>query len=215
MVFKRRHKPSFWSRMRSFFAPRGGWRRALEYMGHRLKRLPDTPHKIALGVACGAFVSFSPLFGFHFVYAGLCAYILRANMIASFIGTIFGNPITFPFIAAASLTTGRRVFGLGSGESDFSVISAAFSDAFSGLWQSFWALFGFGPSALDKLADFWWEFFLPYTIGGVLPGLVAGVVVYLVGRPLVAAYQARRRSRLLAKAKSRLGSVRRTADLPK
>ena len=31
--------------------------------GHRVRRLPDTPHRIALGFACGVFVSFTPFFG--------------------------------------------------------------------------------------------------------------------------------------------------------
>ena len=43
-------------------------------------------------------VSFTPLIGFHFVLAVIFAYLLRANYIAALIGTIVGNPISFPFI---------------------------------------------------------------------------------------------------------------------
>ena len=43
-------------------------------------------------------VSFTPLIGFHFVLAVMFAYLLRANYIAALIGTIVGNPISFPFI---------------------------------------------------------------------------------------------------------------------
>ena len=53
MVFKRRDKPPFSIRMRELLYPRRGWRRAIEYLGHRVRRLPDTPHRIALGFACG------------------------------------------------------------------------------------------------------------------------------------------------------------------
>jgi hypothetical protein len=34
----------------------------------------------------------------HFVLSALLAYIARANIIASAIGTVVGNPWTFPFI---------------------------------------------------------------------------------------------------------------------
>ncbi len=44
----------------------------------------------------------------------------------------------------------------------------------------------------------------PYFVGGLLPGMVAAIASYYLVRPLVAAYQAGRRARLLAKAKARL-----------
>ena len=69
MVFKRRDKPPLLSRLREAVLPRRGWRRGIEYLGHRVRRLPDTPHRIALGFACGVFVSFTPFFGLHFVLA--------------------------------------------------------------------------------------------------------------------------------------------------
>ena len=43
-------------------------------------------------------VSFTPLLGLHFVLAILFAYLIRGNFIAALIGTIVGNPLTFPFI---------------------------------------------------------------------------------------------------------------------
>ena len=102
MVFKRRDKRSWLSLTRDAVYPKKGWRRAIEYVGIRIKRLPDTPHKIALGFACGVFVSFSPLFGLHFLYAGLIALILRGNILAAFLGTFAGNPLTFPIIGVGS-----------------------------------------------------------------------------------------------------------------
>lgn len=66
-MFKRRTPLSFWQWFKEGFYPRSGWRRVINYTSYRLKRLPDTPHRIALGFACGAFASFSPLFGLHFL----------------------------------------------------------------------------------------------------------------------------------------------------
>ena len=39
------------TRIREAVLPRRGWRRGIEYLGHRVRRLPDTPHRIALGFA--------------------------------------------------------------------------------------------------------------------------------------------------------------------
>ena len=60
--------------------------------------MPASPYAIASGFACGAMVSFTPLIGLHFVLAIFLAYMIRGNFIAALIGTIVGNPITFPFI---------------------------------------------------------------------------------------------------------------------
>ena len=60
--------------------------------------MPASSYAISAGFACGSMVSFTPLIGFHFVLAVMFAYLLRANYIAALIGTIVGNPISFPFI---------------------------------------------------------------------------------------------------------------------
>ena len=102
MIFKRREKPSLLYRIREFFAPRKGFWRGMDYIGKRMRRLPDSPHRIALGFACGAVASFTPFFGFHFFVAAGIAWVLRANIVASLFGTIVGNPLTFPFISGMS-----------------------------------------------------------------------------------------------------------------
>lgn len=205
MVFKRRKRLSTARRVREAIYPRTGWRRAIEYFGHRLKRLPDTPHRIALGFACGVFVSFSPFFGLHFIYAGLVAFLLRGNVIAAFLGTLVGNPLTFPFIATVSLTLGRRIYDMsGAHHQNFTSVKDSFVEAMSGLWDSFLAIFGLADPAWDKLEAFWSDVFLPYYVGGLIPGLITAAAFYFLSRPLIAAYQARRRTKLLAKAEERL-----------
>ena len=106
MVFKRKKKQTTLGFLKSLFFPEGGWRRAIEYLSHRIKRLPDSPHRIALGLSFGVFASFSPFFCFHFVLGALLAYVFNANIFASILGTFFANPITFPFIAAISVRMG-------------------------------------------------------------------------------------------------------------
>jgi len=75
-------------------------------------RLSDTPRNIALGLAIGAGVSFSPIMFTHFIQGGILAFIFRANIPAAIIGTAVGNPWTFPFIWWASLSLGSTIFSL-------------------------------------------------------------------------------------------------------
>ena len=72
--------------------------RIISYYKLRLARLPDSNYAISSGFACGAMVSFTPLLGLHFVLAVVFAYLIRGNFIAALIGTVVGNPLTFPFI---------------------------------------------------------------------------------------------------------------------
>jgi uncharacterized protein (DUF2062 family) len=175
MIFKRRDKPPLMERLREAVYPRKGLWRGMDYIRKRLHRLPDSPHRIALGFACGAAASFTPFFGFHIVLAAVLGWVLRGNILAAVFGTVVGNPLTFPFIAAFSLETGWRILGTVSRatESDFSV--------------------GWLLANIELI-------FLPYLVGGILPGLLCGVVCYWFIGPIVEAYQNRRRRRLAERA---------------
>ena len=178
MVFKRRDRVPFWHRIREVMAPRKGWRRGYVYIGKRVQRLPDSPHRIALGFACGVQASFTPFFGFHFVIAALLALVTRGNVIASLLGTFVGNPATFPFIAGASFFMGTLITG--------NEVTTPEHIGIGWLWDN-----------LDAI-------FVPYLIGGLLPGLVSSTICYFVLRPIVAAYQNRRRTQLMDAAKARV-----------
>ena len=52
------------------------------------------------------------------------------------------------------------------------------------------------------LQIFYNEVFLPYLIGGVIPGAVAAMVCYVLSVPLIRVYQQRRRSKIKAKFKA-------------
>ena len=72
--------------------------RFISYYKLKLARLPASNYAISSGFACGAMVSFTPLLGLHFLLAVVFAFIIRGNVIAALIGTVIGNPLTFPFI---------------------------------------------------------------------------------------------------------------------
>jgi len=199
VVFKRRTQRSYFQAIAEFFYPRGGWWRAAQYIVHRLRRLPDPAHKISRGIAAGVFVSFTPLFGFHFVAAALIAWMLRGNILAAVLGTFVGNPITFPIIATLSVKLGSWMLGVAGPEVSHPSVVSAFSYASLEIWNNLRAMFTSDPVLWHKLSEFFDHVFLPYLVGGIAPGILAGFVAYFASRPLITAYQKARIKRLKKK----------------
>lgn len=195
MVFKRRTKRSFGQLAVETVYPRGGWLRAISYIVHRLRRLPDKPHRIARGVAAGIFVSFTPFFGFHlFIAAGL-AWLMRGNMVAALLSTLVGNPLTFPFIMAISVHLGNLMLGEPN-TLHLPLIVRAFARASIELWANTRALFFGHETHWQSLRWFLLRVFWPYTVGGLVPGIAFGIVGYYLSLPVIAAYQKRRTKKL-------------------
>lgn len=73
-------------------------------------------------------------------------------------------------------------------------------NAFSGvsleLWLNARAIFTDDLVQWTRLDWFFDRVFLPYLIGGIVPGVIAGVTAYILSRPLIAAYQKARIKRL-------------------
>ena len=199
MVFKRRNPRTLLQRMADGLYPKGGWTRAASYVMHRLRRLPDPPHKIARGIAAGVFISFTPLFGFHFIFAALLALAMQGNVLAALLATFVGNPLTFPIIATVSLEIGSWMLGTPGG-APLPEIVEGFSRASLELWRNLVAMFTDDVAHWDRLGTFFHRVFLPYLVGGIVPGVIAGVVAYWLALPAVTAYQKRRQKKLMERA---------------
>ncbi len=177
-MFKRRNQKPLGDKILGFLWPAIGWRRAWAYTMHRLARLPGSAYTIAGGFACGAAMSFTPFVGLHFILSGILAWFLRANIIASVIGTAVGNPWTFPFIWTWLYQTCTWMVSGGGLET---AAKPDFSEIFGHMLQAllswdvpylletatpvFWPMF---VSGLPTAFVVWWVFYLPlkYTIQG-------------------------------------------------
>lgn len=198
-MFKRRDKRSLLQILRHWVYPPGGWGRGLSYLSHRVRRLPDPPHRIARGLAAGIFVSFSPFFGLHLFLAALVAWAIRGNILASLLATLIGNPVTFPFLAAAALWTGEHLFAVETAVPLPKVLKA-FSEAAGEVADNLVSLITGGEASWSHLSAFFDGVFMPYLIGGTVSGMVAAVFVHYLSLPLLEAYQ-RRRAQALGRAK--------------
>lgn len=171
MLFDRRHKPAFRHRAREFIWPRAGWRRTTRYIIHRVRRIPGSPYAIAAGFACGAAISMTPFPGFHFILSGLLAWSLRASILASAIGTVVGNPWTFPFIWLWIFQLGSWLVG---GPQEFSHQQVT----------------------LGYLLEHPMQILLPMLVGSIPTALVTWFVFYWPLKRMVHGYQTHRRHRL-------------------
>lgn len=208
-MFKRRHPKTYLRSFGEFFYPPGGWRRSGRYILHRLRRLPDPAHKISRGIAAGVFASFTPFFGLHFFTAAGIAYLLRGNILASLLATFFGNPLTFPVIATLSVELGTWM--LGSPRVPPQDILLSFSTVSVELWGNFAAIFTSREADWSHASDFYSLIFLPYLVGGIVPGFLTAMAAYFMANPVIASYQKGR----IARMKQRFEARRRKIEMQK
>lgn len=208
MVFKRRDRRAIWQLVLDILWPRGGWVRAFEYVKHRVRRLPDTPEKIARGIWAGVFTAFTPFYGLHFVIAWLVALLMRGNILAALLGTFFGNPLTYLPIAATSLWFGHQLVGGRRPAAIDDTLAEKFSAAWRDLGHNFKALFTDERMDWHGLARFYDDVFFPFMIGAIIPGIICATVSYYLSVPVIRAYQNRRRKALEAK----LGQLRKKPE---
>ena len=189
MVFKRRNKRSWARVMAEGFWPRGGWTRAAHYMKHRLRRLPDAPHRIARCVLAGVFISF----------------------IAALMATFVGNPITFPFIAGFSVELGKYLLGHPGVMSPLEIFND-FGQASIEFWNNITSLFNDSTAHWDRLHRFFLRVYLPFLLGGSVLGIFSGIAGYYISLPVILAYQNRRKKKLRERLAKRLAARELEAD---
>ena len=193
-MFRRRKPLSKINQMRSFVWPARGFRRLFSYLFQRIIRLPGTPTSIAVGFASGVAASFTPFLGFHFIIGGALAMLFRGNVLASAIGTFFGNPWTFILIWLADYEIGVSVIhSLGYG-SDLRVLSIEELGEAMGRVMQFMSFSG--TVAWADLAGDFEQVFTPMLIGGIVLGSVAWVVSFLLTLWAVKVWRSHRAKRL-------------------
>ena len=84
--------------------------RIIKLQKYKITKIKDFPESIAVGVAWGVAVSFTPLLGFHLIICYLGTWLMKGNLIAATVGTIIGNPWTFPFIFYLDYKVGTTIF---------------------------------------------------------------------------------------------------------
>ncbi len=194
MLLKRRKPPSWLENFRVWIWPRRSWLRSGQYVTKRILRLTATPHAVAAGVAAGAFTSFTPFMGLHFVVAAVLAWLIRGNILASALGTFVGNPLTFPLIWAAAYKTGNFVLSVKKENTEPPALTEAMGEVISAITSLD------GAAAMSAFEHIWTPILYPMLIGGSIVGPVIAVPLYFITRRAAVLFREARRNKLIAKA---------------
>ena len=84
--------------------------RIIKLQIYKITKIKDFPESVAVGMAWGVAVSFTPLLGLHLIICYLGTWFMKGNLIAATVGTIIGNPWTFPFIFYLDYKIGTTIF---------------------------------------------------------------------------------------------------------
>ena len=149
---------------------RRGWKKLKAGFVHIL-HLDDSAHRIALGVAVGAFVAFTPTWGVQMLLVLGMAWLVRANKVAGLPVVWLTNPVTNVPVYSFCYLVGRAIVG-GPSLSEVRHALAPSIDPTSGLWAQ-----------IMQTAQQWgllmWRAAAPLWVGCGVVGLVAGVVCYV------------------------------------
>ncbi len=136
----------------------------LRQMVRLLLHLEDTPNRVALAFGIGLFIAFFPLLGIHTGLALVIALIFRLSRVALLAGAWVNNPWTLAPMYTAGTLVGCALLGVspeGLADVDWSLHGRAFYEA---LWD------GLRP------------FVLPFVVGNLALGVLAGLLAYVVLR---------------------------------
>lgn len=190
MLFKSRRAPGIAERLRLALWPKRSWSRSIRYILLRLKRLPSSPHRIALGCAAGVFAVFTPFLGVQLILAGMLALVMRGSVFASFLASFVGNPLTYPIIWFATLNLGNVLLG-GTASAQLVDLRGKAGALGDGLMNA-------SPGAIAIAAESLWPIVKPMAVGSIPLGGFAAAVAYVGVHRLISASQARKRVRMSA-----------------
>ncbi len=148
-------------------------RRSLRYYWLKFLRMQDTPHRIALGIAIGMFINFTPFVGFHTILAVLSFFLLPVNRIATLSAVWLNTPWTVPVLLALDYKLGSWLMAC----------------------PATWTNFNF--TSFQSLLEFGCATFMPMLYGGIILGLLGAVLSYALSLNIMLYWRRQRKAHLL------------------
>ena len=128
---------------------------SLRRFGKQIRTLQGEPHYIALGMAIGVFAALTPTVPFQTVIAVTLALVFKASKPAAVIGSLTANPFTIPLFYMGGYKIGTFLLG------------GSIPDGIQ--YESVRELLALGAGVTMAILT-----------GGVLLGLMAGCITYLI-----------------------------------
>jgi uncharacterized protein (DUF2062 family) len=158
-------------------------RRARYFIFHSVLHADDPPHRLALGIAIGVFVTFTPTVGFQMLLAVVLAWILRANKVVGIPIVWITNPITIVPVYYTCYRIGRLILGQ------------------PGVGWRWWAELARGPDGWWAGIHFYWQRFMqiatPLWFGCLVVAILSAYTSYYVSYNAIYGYRMRRWGQLM------------------
>ena len=145
---------------------------------YRVLHIDDTPHRIALGLAVGIFITWTPTMGLQMALTIMVAALFRANKLVGVPFVWISNPVTAIPLYGANYWLGTKVL-----PGDYSV--REFAGAIGKALTS-------GGGWFDRIGAWWsatYQFFWPLWVGSILMGLILAVPTYFATKYAVQKYR--------------------------
>jgi len=160
------------------------FRRQLQaFIIHHVLHADDPPHRLALGIAIGVFVAFTPTVGFQMVISVFLAWVFRANKAVGPPIVWITNPATMIPIYYSCYVVGRLILQ---------------HEPVRARW---WRELAHPPEGWWEGVVFYWQRFthiaVPLWVGCLLVSTILGYISYRISLSAISAYRMRRWGQLV------------------
>lgn len=157
---------------------------------YKVLHADDPPHRLALGIAVGMFVTITPLIGFQMMLSVFLAWMLRANKLVGIPLVWISNPFTIIPIYYPCYRLGCALLG-----------EKVVNEKWSQLGTEWKELLADPATTWSNKVKFWWEglmdFITPLCLGCLVVATVMGVLSYYVSLFAIRSYRLRRWGQLM------------------
>ncbi len=153
-------------------------RRVRRFVVHQILHADDPPHRLALGIAIGIFVTFTPTVGFQMALVVLLAWLLRANKVVGLPVVWISNPATIVPIFWPCYVVGQLLLGT-------EPIDAKWWHSLAHPPATMMARIGFYT---DRFMEVFWTLW----VGGIVVGLAVAYPTYYIAYYSIRAYRLRK-----------------------
>lgn len=166
------------------------WQSVKDFCVYKILHADDPPHRLALGIAIGMFVTFMPLIGFQMMLSVFLAWMLGGNKLVGVPLVWLSNPLTIIPIYYPCYWLGCKLLGV-----------PVISDEWAQLKVN-WATVKADPQVTweDKVR-FWWEglaeFLGPLGLGCLIVASFVGVISYYGSLLAIRSYRIKRWGQLM------------------
>jgi uncharacterized protein (DUF2062 family) len=158
-------------------------RNSRRFIYHNVLHADDPPHRIALGVAIGTFVTLTPTIGFQMIIVVFLAWLLRANKVVGLPVVWISNPATFIPMYYTCYMVGRIML------------------RWAPMGDHWWAQLAHPPAGWWSAVVFYWtrlvQIAAPLWLGSVVLGLLLAYPTYYAVHYVVYTHRMRRWGQLV------------------